>query len=461
MKWRKMPTACLALLLTASLSSAVMAQATAPAYTLTVTPASPTSQDVITLKLAGTWPDNCPPNKLKATLQDGNINVDMLLPGAEDGNTPVSKAIPTAWQQTINIGSLMPGTYTVYGRGVSYTQTGGYVKLGTIQVVAAPASQTPSASKPATEPNTPKQPTTAPTQKPSELAAPDGMKSLALGVVVVLMDDSLAKDCGLQAGQCGSVLACEGPGHTGMVLVTWPFYGQGVNDACKDEEGTSVAYPLKSARWMDTKTVPLALCFDECGVLSKGQGDAILFTSEDGPVYNLIGANALNEKIASTGQFHIGDHVRVRGLLQVAGLRTDLASACPRQKGDIYGPILCLCAPPEDKIHDQCPGDKLIVDLNQKQVRLYRDPQSPGGKYRMTGTTSFGIQTSNKTALEVSVTPCPGVGGTWKGSLSVDKTDNDTWTVVKVYVDVDGIDLTNMPVGKEIVVAQVLIIPNK
>ena len=101
------------------------------------------------------------------------------------------------------------------------------------------------------------------------------------------------------------------------------------------------------------------------------------------------------------------------------------------------------------------------MDLRQNQVRLYRGPQSPGGKYRMTGTTSFGIQTSNKTALEVSVTPCSGVGGTWKGSLSVDKTDNDVWTVVQVYVDVDGIDLTNMPAGKEIVVAQVLIIPNK
>jgi hypothetical protein len=287
------------------------------------------------------------------------------------------------------------------------------------------------------------------------------MKNLTLGVVVVLMVDCLSDDGGLQPGQCGTVVACEGPGHTGMVLVTWPFYGRGVSDACKDEEGTSVAYPLKSARWMDTKTVPLAICFDRCGVLSKGQGDTILFTSQDGPVYNLIGVNSLNEQVTSTGQFHLGDHVRVRGLLQAAGLRTGPASVCPRQQGDIYCPILCLSAPPEDKIHDQCPGDKLIVDLNQKQVRLYRDPQSPGGKYRMTGTTSFGIETSNKTALEISVTPCAGVGGTWKGSLSVDKTDNDTWTDVKVYVDVDGIDLTNMPVGKEIVVAQVLIIPNK
>ena len=327
MKWRKMHAICLALLLTASLSSALLAQTTQPAYTLTVTPASPTSQDVITLKLAGTWPDNCPPNKLKVTLQDGNIDIDMLLPGAEDGNVPVSKAIPTAWQQTATIGPLAAGTYGIYGRGVSHTQTGGYVKLGTVQVVAAPAGQTnpgtgngqtggsqpSSGSKTAPEPNTPKQPSATATPKSGELAAPDGMKNLALGVLVVLLDDVLAADCCLQAGQCGTVVACEGPGHAGMVLVTWPFYGRGVNDACKNEEGTSVAYPLMSARWMDTKTVRLALGFDQSGVLSKGQGDAILFTSQDGPIYNLIGANSLNEKIAATGQFHLGDHVRVPG----------------------------------------------------------------------------------------------------------------------------------------------------
>ena len=49
----------------------------------------------------------------------------MLLPGAEDGNTPVSKAIKPDWQATAAIGPLAPGTYKVYARGVSHTQTRG------------------------------------------------------------------------------------------------------------------------------------------------------------------------------------------------------------------------------------------------------------------------------------------------------------------------------------------------
>ena len=58
MRWRTMPTLCLTLLLLASTPPALVAQAAQPAHTLSVTPASPTSQDVITLKLAGIWPDN-------------------------------------------------------------------------------------------------------------------------------------------------------------------------------------------------------------------------------------------------------------------------------------------------------------------------------------------------------------------------------------------------------------------
>jgi hypothetical protein len=366
------------------------------------------------------------------------------------------------------------GTYNVYARGVSYTQAGGYVKLATISVQAAPAGpptdtntgsgQKSDGSKPATDPNTSKQTsstTTATTQKSGELAAPNGMKELALGVVVVLMDDSLVKECGLQAGQCGTIVACEGPGHTGMVLVSWPFFSRGVQDACKDDDGMPVAYPLKSARWIDTKTIPLGLCFDECGVLTKGQGGVILLKVDDSHMYNLIGADALNEQVSAAGRFHIGDHVRTRGLRQIAGLRTNAASGCPRQQGDVYGPVLTFTAGPEEKTHDQCPGDKLLLDFVNHQVWLYRDPACPGGKHRLTGTTSLSITTGWISALEATVYPCPGVGGTWKASLSVDQTARETPTTVKIYVDVDDIDLTNMPAGKQTLVAQLFFGTNK
>jgi hypothetical protein len=447
MKRREIHIACLALLLTASMSAVIWAQTAPPAYTLSVTPANPTSQDILTLKLAGTWPDNCPPNKLKVSLQDGNINIDMLLPGAQDGNVPVSKAIKTDWQGTATIGPLAPGTYLIYARGVSYTQTGGYVKIGEIQVQSAPAGQTA--------------PNAGGGQTPAETAAPDWMEALVQGIGVVLMDDSLAKDFALRAGQYGTVVGCDDPSHAGMILVTWPFYGQGIHDACKDADGIPVAYPLKSAQWMDPKGVRLAVCFNTSGTLSEGQGGCVLFKAQDGRVYNLVDANSLNEMIGPTGQFHFGDCVRVQGLLQVTGLRTDRASLCPKQQGDIYCPILSLCPPPEPKPCGPCPGDKLIVDTGHNQVRLIRDPKCPGGKHTLTGTTTVGIITSNRTALEVAVTPCPGVGGTWKASLSIDDTSSDQWTTVKVYVDVEGIDLSDIPAGKEIVVAKVVFSTNK
>jgi hypothetical protein len=470
MKRREIYIACLALLLTASMSAVIRAQTAPPAYTLSVTPANPTSQDTLTLKLAGTWPDNCPPNKLKVSLQDGNINIDMLLPGAEDGNVPVSKAIKTDWQGTATIGPLAPGTYPIYARGVSFTQTGGYVKIGEIQVQSAPAGQTdpnagsgqkPGESKPAVDPNSSKQPGTGAGQKPAEMAAPDWMEALVQGIGVVLMDDSLAKDFTLRAGQCGTVVGCDDPGHAGMILVTWPFYGQGIHDACKDADGVPVAYPLKSAQWMDPKGVRLAVCFNTSGTLSEGQGGCVLFKAQDGRVYNLVDANSLNEQIGPKGQFHFGDYVRVQGLLQVTGLRTNRASLCPKQRGDIYCPILSLCPPPEPKVCGPCPGDKLIVDTGHNQVRLIRDPKCPGGKHTLSGVTTVGIVTSNRTALEVTVTACPGVGGTWKASLSIDDTSSDQWTTVKVYVDVEGIDLSDIPAGKEIVVAKVVFSTNK
>jgi len=446
MKWI-LNVAYLTLAFTAALSAVLWAETTEPAYTLSYTPENPTTKDVITLKFAGTWPDNRPPYKLKVTLEGKNIRVDMLLPGAEDGKVPVGKTIKTPWQGTATVGPLAAGTYSIYVRGVSYTQTGGYVRIGEIKVEAAPTGQTnpvPEAEK-----------------KPADGTVTEPLDYLKQGVGVVLMDDMLAREFELRTGRCGTVLAYDSPGHAGMVLVSWPFFGRGDNAACQDAEGMPLAYPIHSAVWIDTKTVPLAVHFDQRGTLSQGEGGCFLLKTEEGPVYNLLGAKLLNEQIGPNGQFHVEDHVRVQGLLQVTGCRSVLASLSPKQKGDVYYPILLLCPPPEPKPCGPCPGDKLLVDAGHNQVWLYRDTKCPGGKHTLTGTTTVGLVTSYRTALEVKVTPEPGIGGTWKASLSVDQTSSGQWTVVKVYVDVNGIDLTKIPAGEKTLVAKVFFITNK
>jgi hypothetical protein len=460
---RSVPMACLVLWLMTPLLSTLPAQTAAPMYTLTVTPAHPTTKDVLTLTLTGTWPNTCPPNKLKVTLDGSSINMDLLLPGAEDGSTPVCKVIKTDWQLTATTGPLAAGTYRIYARGVSYTQTGGYAKLTEIQVQAASAAPTdpnigsgPKPAEPAPDPKSPQPPSTTDGQKPGEMAAPDGMKKLVPGVWVVLMDDSLAKEYGLQPGQRGTVIAKEGLGHAGMVLVTWDFNEQGVPQACKDEEGLPLAYPYKSARWIDTRTVRLAIGLDRCGTLGQGQSGYILFRAEDGQTYNLVGGNALSEQISATGQFHLGDHVRVRGLLQVAGLRTDLASLCPSQQGDLYCPILTFWEPPEPKVSSPCTSDKLTVDLGHNQVRFWRDPKCPGGKHSLSGTTTVGISSPRRARLSVKVTPNAGVGGAWKASPSVEEASANQWTDVTVRVDVDGIDVSNIATSKDVVLAKII-----
>jgi len=479
MKRRKVHGICLALLLMASLPAVIEAEVVLSAYTLGITPANPTSQDIVTLKLSGTWSDNCPPYKVKVEVKEDCIYLDMLMPGAEDGVVSTCKAIKTDWQLTATVGPFTPGTYKVYARGVSFTQAGGFAKIGTFQVQAPTAGQTsnpptgtgagegqkPSEPVPTVpaNPAPPTNPTPTPTPTPSTGTTPKSgkapvvvrMNDLAPGVCVILMDDTLAKSYELRRGQCGTIVGREGPGHTGMVLVAWHFYGRGIHDACKDADGGPVGYPLKSARWMDTKAIRLAICFNGRGALTKGQGECVLLKAEDGQVYNLVGADLLNEQISPTGQFHWGDRVRVQGSLQVTGPRSDLACLCPQQQGDIHCPILTLAAPREPAMADACSCDKLTVDMGRRQVRLKRDLQCPGGRHLLTGYAYVGVVTDYPATLSATVVPYPRVGGTWKASVSCDDVDAGQEALVKIYVDVEGIDLSSKPAGQETVVAEI------
>jgi len=332
-----------------------------------------------------------------------------------------------------------------------------------------------------------------------------------------------------------------------MVLVSWHFFGWGLDERCTDGDGAPIAYPAQWAQWVDTREVRLAVCFDECGTLRQGQGECVLLETQDGRTFNLLGADRLSEKIGPAGQFHFGDRVRVWGLLQVTGRRPDSACFCPLQEGDVYGVIVMLNVPPRDDcegrfepgdrvvllvdappgpdgkpmtaLHcgaqgtvvyhdsarpqagifvswdgftkglnadDYCPapsppcppgsgwpvrcdqigpcnegraaclGDRLTVDLSNHQVWLTRGPQCPGGKHTLTGYAYIGIGSSSELAVSANVTPCPGIGGKWKTSLSVDWVPAEEWTSIKVFVDVENIDLSDIPAGKDVLAAGIV-----
>jgi len=344
--------------------AAVLAAQTTPAmYTLSITPEKPTTQDTITLKLAGTWSDNCPPEKLKVALEGDRINVDMLLPGAEDGKVPECKAVRTDWQLTAKVGPLAAGAYKVYVRGVGYNATGGYARLGEFAVQASTAKPTdPKAG------DGQKSGTTAPKPDPGDLDKPDtdpgkkpGEPSYGKGrtddvvpcICVVLLDRVRVSDSELEAGRCGTVLWCDPHDRTKKILVSWPFLGKGSHDRCTDEDGVPLAYPFRSATWIDPRIVRLAVCFDACGTLRQGQDGCILLKAEDGKTYNLIDADALNEKIGPKAQFRFDDHIRVRGLLQASGPRADSTCLCEERHGDIHWPIIALDIPPKDDAKEE------------------------------------------------------------------------------------------------------------
>ncbi|MCU0916595.1 MAG: hypothetical protein MUC88_18845 [Planctomycetes bacterium] len=142
-----------------------------------------------------------------------------------------------------------------------------------------------------------------------------------------------------------------------------------------------VAYPLKSATWVNIRTVRLALCFNRCGTLCKTQDECTGLKMEDGKTYNLIGGDALNEKIGPTGQFHFDDRVRVQGLLQVRGPRHDAARDYEERYGDVHGPIIVICIPPKEDPDKDCPEDCAGKFKARDRVKLLvSDPPGPDGK---------------------------------------------------------------------------------
>ncbi|MCU0916596.1 MAG: hypothetical protein MUC88_18850, partial [Planctomycetes bacterium] len=104
-----------------------------------------------------------------------------------------------------------------------------------------------------------------------------------------------------------------------------------------------------------------------------------------------------------------------------------------------------------DQSRGPCAGDKLTIRLGHNEVYLCRGPQCPGGKHALTGFTTANLQALRAMPLSVKVTPCKGLDGTWKGSVSFDDI-NPRNAEVKVYVDVDGLNLSDFPCGKDVLV---------
>lgn len=92
------------------LTSAIAASAAAQTATIKVAPAAPTTDDVVTLDLSGSWPDSCAPGAghLPAVKnQDGHVNVLYVRPSG------ACATVITPWSLALPLGRLAAGTYSV------------------------------------------------------------------------------------------------------------------------------------------------------------------------------------------------------------------------------------------------------------------------------------------------------------------------------------------------------------
>lgn len=309
-----------------------------------ISPASPTTADTISLQLFGTWPNTCPPEELDVEVDGTSILIDMLLPDAADdctGPEPDCDPQDTGWGATITVGPLPAGDYSVSARAVSCDEDSGFQSVGSFTVVGVPVG--------------------------------GGPTGLSPGDCVVLLEDGVPELPGLQAGRAGTVVCCDTEDCSGLILVSWFFYTQGIGDTLDCISGTPAAFPPNSAQWVDPATVTLGVCVNQCGTLRQGLEGCILFDADDGQTYNLFDGDWLAQAIGGMGMFDFGDRVRVVGLLN-RRRPVDMVFTCPEQDGDIYAPVIQPCAPvgSEGCCDGLQPGDRVLLTVD--------NPIGPSGR---------------------------------------------------------------------------------
>lgn len=302
-----------------------------------VSPANPTSLDVVSITLSGTWGNSCVPEQMTLSVMPGDsLWIDVFLPGWDaqsPDEVPVCLMVLTDWSLTNMTGPLAPGTYHVYARYIRYQDQGTYEWVGQFQVTdVGGGSTTPG------------------------LFAP--------GQRVVLLEDAPPGGVGLKAGHVGTVICCDSPDCAGSVLVSWDLWTDGSADA-KSCVGTIPEFwPPNSILWVNPQEVAIGSDFSSCGTIRKGLEGCVLFDTGNGKTYNVLGGGALAARLSDpAGRIGFGDYVRVRGLLHVEPSDSDTVRICPRQDGDIYHPIVSLCAGPAGGC---CPasyhsGDRVVL----------------------------------------------------------------------------------------------------
>jgi len=303
------------------LAGAVQAQVTIPdplpAFNFSVTPSSPTSQDILTLRVSGMWPSNCTPDSADVVVDGNTIEVRLLLPGASDCNEPNCTPVLSAYEVNVSAGPVPANTYTVLVRVVSCRETSSASPVARFTVGASSGGG-------GGEPNLP--------------------ITIGPGTCVVLLQDVNDNGVLLRAGQAGMVVCCDAADCNGLLRVGWFAQMQGSGTSADCVGNTPRAMQPASSTWVDPSRVGLGICFDRCGVLGQNEERCFTLTTDDGQVYLLVAGSWLPDFLAPNGDFELGERVRVQGLIELERPSGAFFS-CTAQNGDIFNPVITPCAP--------------------------------------------------------------------------------------------------------------------
>ena len=99
------------------------------------------------------------------------------------------------------------------------------------------------------------------------------------------------------------------------------------------------------------------------------------------------------------------------------------------------------------------PGD-IIIGLGSNALHLQYIGPSTGGGYAYGGCVDLIIELNFRALLTLEITPAPGVGGNWSGTLDPDIIGPGE-EEVELCVEVQNLDISNLSPGQNVQVATI------
>lgn len=273
------------------------------------------------------------------------------------------------------------------------------------------------------------------------------------GQRVVLLQDAPPGGLDLLAGHAGTVVCADPSDGSGDLLISWDAWANGKADLTRCGDAETLLFPANSVIWVDPYETLLGRPFNECGTIREGLEGCIYLETDDEQQYNLVAAGPLYAALSQGDTLAFGDRVQVWGLFSNTPPGPGVIRICPQRDGDIYHPIVSPCPEPDPKPDpdpDPKPGpDEIVIGIGGNALVLAK---SAGNTYY--GCTTISLELNFQALLSVEITPGPGVGGTWSGTLDPAIVGPGDVTT-QICVTVEDLDISTLPPGNDVQVATV------